>query len=60
VARRGGRQRRRLAFVATDEPEKSEAQVFVLPMAGGEARKITEAPMASTIAWRPSGQDITM
>src|SRR5882672_6071877 len=50
----------RLAFVATDGAGKdARPQVFVLPMAGGEARKITEAPNGiEQFAWRPSGQDI--
>jgi len=50
----------RLAFVATDGTGKdAKPQVFVLPMAGGEARKITEAPNGiEQFAWRPNGQDI--
>jgi len=37
----------RLAFVAADGSGKdAKPQVFVLPMTGGEARKITDAPMA--------------
>ena len=50
----------RLAFVATDGAGKdARPQVFVLPRAGGEARKITEAPNGiEQFAWRPNGQDI--
>src|SRR5882762_4614939 len=50
----------RLAFVATDGAGKdARPQVFVLPMTGGEARKITEAPNGiEQFAWRPNGQDI--
>ena len=50
----------RLAFVATDGAGKdAKPQVFVLPMTGGEARKITEAPNGiEQFAWRPNGQDI--
>ncbi len=50
----------RLAFVAADGPGKdAKVQVFVLPMTGGEARKITEAPNGiEQFAWRPNGQEI--
>jgi dipeptidyl aminopeptidase/acylaminoacyl peptidase len=48
----------RLAFVATDGAGKdAKPQVFVLPIAGGEARKITEAPNGiEQFAWRPNGR----
>ena len=50
----------RLAFVAVDGAGKdAKPQVFILLMAGGEARKITEAPNGiEQFAWRPSGQEI--
>ena len=50
----------RLGFVAADGSGKDATpQVFILPMAGGEARKITEAPNGiEQFAWRPSGQEI--
>jgi dipeptidyl aminopeptidase/acylaminoacyl peptidase len=50
----------RLAFVATDGAGKdARPQVFVLPMTGGEAKKITEAPNGiEQFSWRPNGQDI--
>ncbi len=50
----------RLAFVATDGPEKdAKPQIFVLPMTGGEARKITDVPNGiEQFAWRPNGQEI--
>jgi dipeptidyl aminopeptidase/acylaminoacyl peptidase len=50
----------RLAFVATDGTAKdAKPQVFVLPMTGGEARKITDAPNGiEQLAWRPNGQEI--
>jgi dipeptidyl aminopeptidase/acylaminoacyl peptidase len=50
----------RLAFVAVDGTGKdAKPQVFVLPMTGGEARKLTDAPNGiEQFAWRPSGQDI--
>jgi dipeptidyl aminopeptidase/acylaminoacyl peptidase len=54
----------RLAFVAeagVDEKEEKNAvaQVFVLPMSGGEAKQITSAPLGvEQFAWRPDGKDI--
>jgi dipeptidyl aminopeptidase/acylaminoacyl peptidase len=50
----------RLAFVAVDGSGKdARPQVFVLPMTGGEARKITDAPNGiEQFTWRPNGQDI--
>ncbi len=50
----------RLAFVAAAGAEKNaKPQVFVLPMMGGEARKITDAPNGiEQFAWRPNGQEI--
>ena len=58
-----------LAFVAVvpyakdrkDETAKKEdsPQVFVMPMSGGDARKITNAPNGvEQFAWRPNGKDI--
>jgi dipeptidyl aminopeptidase/acylaminoacyl peptidase len=50
----------RLAFVAADGTGKdAKPQVFVLPMTGGEARKITDTPNGiEQLAWRPNGQEI--
>ena len=50
----------RLAFVAAAGAAKDEKpQIFILPMTGGEARKITEAPNGvEQFAWRPNGQEI--
>jgi len=59
----------RLAFLATvpyvkdknDDATKREdsPQVFVMPMNGGDAKKITNAPRGvEQFAWRPDGKDI--
>jgi dipeptidyl aminopeptidase/acylaminoacyl peptidase len=50
----------RLAFVAADGTGKdAKPQVFVLPMTGGEARKITDASNGiEQFAWRPDGKEI--
>ena len=50
----------RLAFLAAVGPPKEEkAQIFVLPMSGGDAVKITEAPNGvEQFAWRPDGREI--
>jgi dipeptidyl aminopeptidase/acylaminoacyl peptidase len=49
----------RLAFAALDTAKEPKLQLFVLPMSGGEAKKITDAPRGvEQFAWRPSGQDI--
>jgi dipeptidyl aminopeptidase/acylaminoacyl peptidase len=47
----------RLAFLAeAGEEKKAAAQIFVLPMNGGEAKQITSAPLgAERFAWRPDG-----
>jgi len=47
-------------FVAADGSGKeAKPQVFVLPMTGGEARKITDAPNGiEQLAWRPDGKEI--
>jgi dipeptidyl aminopeptidase/acylaminoacyl peptidase len=49
-----------LAFLAEVGPEKKEkAQLFILPMEGGEPRKITDAPNGvEQFAWRPNGNEI--
>src|SRR5271157_3829480 len=58
-----------LAFVAVvpytkdkkDDTTKKEdsPQVFVLPMSGGDAKKVTNAPNGvEQFAWRPNGKDI--
>jgi len=50
----------RLAFLAeAGEEKKAVAQVFVLPMNGGDAHQITSAPLGvEQFAWRPDGRDI--
>ncbi len=50
----------RLAFQAVDSAAKDpKVQLFVMPMAGGEAKKITDAPTGvEQFAWRPNGQEI--
>ena len=50
----------RLAFVAeAGEEKKAAAQIFVLPMNGGEPQQITSAPLGvEQYAWRPDGKDI--
>jgi dipeptidyl aminopeptidase/acylaminoacyl peptidase len=50
----------RLAFVAVDGTGKdAKPQVYILPMTGGEARKITDAPNGvEQFAWRPNGEDL--
>jgi len=46
-----------LAFLAGDA--NAVSQVFDLPLAGGEARQITQSPTpVFSYAWRPSGQDM--
>ena len=50
----------RLAFVAVEGAGKeAQPQMFVLPMSGGEARKISSVPNGiEQFAWRPSGREI--
>jgi dipeptidyl aminopeptidase/acylaminoacyl peptidase len=50
----------RLAFDAVYGTGKdAQPQIFVLPMSGGEAKKITDAPNGvEQFAWRPNGQEI--
>jgi len=49
----------RLAFEALDTAKEPHLQLFVMPMSGGEAKKITDAPDGvEQFAWRPNGQDI--
>src|SRR5271156_3919883 len=47
----------RLAFLAeAGEEKKAAAQIFVLPMKGGEPQQITRAPLGvEQFAWRPDG-----
>lgn len=47
----------RLAFLAeSGEEKKATAQVFVLPMNGGEAQQVTHAPLGvEQFSWRPDG-----
>ena len=49
----------RLAFEAVDAAKEPKPQLFILPMSGGEAKKITDAPNGvEQFAWRPNGQEI--
>jgi dipeptidyl aminopeptidase/acylaminoacyl peptidase len=49
----------RLAFEAMDSAKEPHLQLFVMPMSGGEAKKITDAPNGvEQFAWRPNGQEI--
>jgi dipeptidyl aminopeptidase/acylaminoacyl peptidase len=50
----------RLAFTANAGTAKEmRPQIFVLPMAGGEAKKLTDAPNGiEQYAWRPDGKGI--
>jgi dipeptidyl aminopeptidase/acylaminoacyl peptidase len=50
----------RLAFEAVDTTAKDpKLQLYVLPMTGGEARKLTDTPNGvEQFAWRPNGQEI--
>ncbi|HKD50000.1 MAG TPA: S9 family peptidase [Candidatus Acidoferrum sp.] len=50
----------RLAFTANVGSGKdARPQIFILPMGGGEAEKITDAPEGiEQFAWRPDGRDI--
>ena len=42
-----------------EKESKESAQLFVLPMSGGEAKKITNVPNGiEQFAWRPNGNDI--
>ena len=49
-----------LAFLAeAGEGKEARAQVFILSMAGGDARKLTDAPRdVEQFAWRPDGKEI--
>src|SRR5882724_121680 len=50
----------RIAFIAAAGPSKEgKQQIFVLPMNGGDAVQIIEAPNSvEQFAWRPNGLDI--
>jgi dipeptidyl aminopeptidase/acylaminoacyl peptidase len=50
----------RLAFTASVKVGENETpQVFVMPMQGGDARQITQAPgSVQQYAWRPDGREI--
>jgi dipeptidyl aminopeptidase/acylaminoacyl peptidase len=51
----------RLAFEAVDTTmvKDPKLQLFILPLTGGEAKKITDTPEGvEQFAWRPNGQDI--
>ena len=46
----------RLAFLAAGAPPSSAAQVYVMSVTGGDARRVTAAPEGvSRFAWRPDG-----
>src|SRR5271163_1211759 len=46
----------RLAFLAEAGEEKAAAQIFVLPVNGGEPQQVTSAPLGvEQFAWRPDG-----
>jgi dipeptidyl aminopeptidase/acylaminoacyl peptidase len=48
----------RLAFL-DQKSEDDKPQIFVLPMQGGEAKRITNAPTGvSLFAWRPDGKEL--
>lgn len=50
----------RLAFTANDGAGRdAKPQIFVMPMCGGEARRISDAPNGiEQFAWRPDGREI--
>ncbi|MBM4068116.1 MAG: S9 family peptidase [Planctomycetes bacterium] len=50
----------RLAFLAAHgEDKKARPQIFVMPMKGGDAQRITDAPEGvAHFAWKPDGKDI--
>ena len=49
---------RRVAFVRKDDPE-APAQLFVMPLDGGEARRLTDLPLGVTgPRWLPDGSAI--
>jgi dipeptidyl aminopeptidase/acylaminoacyl peptidase len=49
----------RLAFVSARGDEKAPSQLYVLPLAGGEAIRLTELPEdVSAITWSPDGTKI--
>src|ERR1700691_1876602 len=46
----------RLAFLAEAGEEKAAAQIFVLPVNGGEPQQVTSAPLGvEQFTWRPDG-----
>jgi len=49
----------RLAFVSSRGDEKSSGQIYVLPLEGGEARKLTDLKDdPAELAWSPDGTQI--
>ena len=50
----------RLAFLAASGPEKeAKRQIFVMPMNGGDARRISNAPLGvQHFAWSPDGTQV--
>src|SRR2546423_171911 len=46
-----------IAFLASPSAAETKRQVFTLPMKGGEARKVTNAPQGvQQFAWSPDGK----
>lgn len=47
----------RIAFIARDgDGEDAQDQIFIMPMKGGDAHKVTDAPSGVDVfAWRPDG-----
>src|ERR1700694_1481481 len=46
----------RLAFLASDASPKPQPQVFVMPMSGGDARRVTKSPAGvGQVPGRPGG-----
>ncbi|HEV2037071.1 MAG TPA: hypothetical protein VGQ96_00575, partial [Candidatus Eremiobacteraceae bacterium] len=50
----------RIAFIAREgESESAQPQVYVMPLSGGDVRKITNAPNGvSVFAWKPDGKSV--
>ncbi|MCA1702516.1 MAG: serine hydrolase, partial [Actinobacteria bacterium] len=50
---------KRLAFLCTTEEQGGKAQMFMLPIEGGEARRLTDLPLgAGEPVWAPDGKRI--
>jgi len=49
----------RLAFLAKAPGEKGEEQLYVMPLNGGDARRVTDSPTGvQHFSWRPDGRAI--